>query len=206
MVLLHAMCTGVQPLRATDDIDILAEVLAGSDGLRLMVDAIKPLGFQPVEDSAGRVYRFARQRDNLVVDVLAPDHTPPRWQLRTVRGKDTIQVDGGRQAMQRPALIEVIRRGSTARIPVPDLLGALVLKAAAWAVDSRDRQRHSGDAALLVSLMQDPRQDRNRFTGSDRNRINKLNKVLDDPAAAEWAALGDRAPDGHTRWKRLLAT
>jgi hypothetical protein len=117
MVLLHAMCAGVQPLRATDDIDVLADLLTGSDGLRLMVDAIKPLGFQPVEDSAGRVYRFARPQDNVVVDVLAPDHTPPRWQLRTIRGRDTIQVDGGRQAMQRPALIEVVRRGSTARIP-----------------------------------------------------------------------------------------
>ncbi|HEY5050459.1 MAG TPA: hypothetical protein VII50_06130 [Acidothermaceae bacterium] len=205
MVLLHGLCAGRQPLRATHDIDVLADLLTASDGLRVVVAAIEGLGFEPVEDSSGHIYRFARSRDNAAVDVLAPDHTPPTWRLVTARGKETIRVDGGRQAMQRPALIGVTMADATAEIPVPDLLGALVLKAAAWMVDSRDRERHSGDAAFLVSLIGDPRQERSRFTGSDRKRLNKLSSVLGDPAAPEWAALGDRGPDAFTSWTLLLS-
>jgi hypothetical protein len=137
MVLLHGLCAGRQPLRATHDIDVLADLLTASDGLRVVVAAIEGLGFEPVEDSSGHIYRFARSQDNAAVDVLAPDHTPPRWRIITAQGNETIRVDGGRQAMQRPALIGVTMADTTAEIPVPDLLGALVLKAAAWMVDGR---------------------------------------------------------------------
>ena len=88
---------------------------------------------------------------------------------------------------------------------MPDLLGAVVLKAAAWAADSRDRERHSGDAAFLVSLMTDPLAERDRFAGSDRKRLLRLDKVLGDADATEWRRLGDAAADGHATWQLLVS-
>ncbi|MGY1714194.1 hypothetical protein ACI78R_07040 [Geodermatophilus sp. SYSU D01106] len=92
----------------------------------------------------------------------------------------------------------------SATVPVPDLLGALVLKAAAWQSTTRDRARHRGDAAFLASLMSDPLAERARFAGSDRKRLQRLDLVLSDPDAAEWRALGDAADDGYAVWRLLL--
>jgi len=78
-----------------------------------------------------------------------------------------------------------------------------VLKAAAWATDSRDRERHSGDAAFLASLIADPLAARSRFAGSDRKRLLKLNTVLGNPDATEWRQLGDVADDGYATWRLL---
>ncbi len=86
-------------------------------------------------------------------------------------------------------------------MPVPGVLGALVLEAAAWVIDSRDPERHSGDAAFLTSLMSDPVIARSAFAGSDRKRLLRLDKVLGDPEAVEWGRLGDAAGDAYTTWR-----
>jgi hypothetical protein len=203
MVMLHGLAAGRAPTRASQDVDVLADLLTDSAGLSRCVSALHELHLRPETDSAGRVYRFRRATDNATADVLAPDHTPPRWSLRTAGG-DTIQVAGGRQALQRTVLMTVRKGDRSAVVPVPDRLGALVLKAAAWAADSRDRERHSGDAAFLVSLMSDPLAERARFAGSDRKRLLRLDAVLADPDAPEWRALGPAAADGYTAWRLLL--
>ena len=100
--------------------------------------------------------------------------------------------------------VRVVKEERLAVVPVPDLLGAVVLKAAAWAADSRDRERHSGDAAFLVSLMTDPLAERNRFAGRDRKRLLRLDKVLGDPDVTEWRRLGDAADDGYSAWRSLV--
>jgi len=203
MVMLHGLAAGRAPTRASQDVDVLADLLTGSSGLGRCVSALRDLDMRPEPDSSGRVYRFRRSTDNAVADVLAPDHTPPRWSLRTVGG-ETIQVSGGRQALQRVLPMTVRKAGRSGLVPLPDRLGALILKAAAWATDSRDRERHSGDAAFLVSLIDDPLAERARFAGSDRRRLLRLDSVLADPAAPEWRVLGSRAADAQTVWRLLL--
>ncbi len=113
-------------------------------------------------------------------------------------------MDGGHQALQRAIRLTVVKDGRSAIVPVPDLLGALVIKAAAWTADNRDRSRHSGDAAFLASLVTDPLAERTRFAGSDGKRLRRLDSVLGDPDAVEWRRLGDRADDGHTTRRLLL--
>jgi predicted nucleotidyltransferase len=207
MVTLHALAAGRTPVRVSHDVDVLADLLTARDGLRMCVDAVGALGLAPQEDSSGRLYRFTRAldgvRDGVSVDILAPDHTPPAWPLRTARGKDTIAVDGGRQALQRAGLITVTHGSLLVSVPVPDPLGALVLKAAAWIVDARDRDRHAYDAALLTSLISDPIGERTRFAGSDRRRLNKLDTILHSRDHPAWAALGEHAGDAHTTWLLL---
>lgn len=205
MVLLHGLRGGRGGVRVSQDVDVLADLLNASDGLRRCVRAVRSLHLDPVPDSRGRVYRFQRASDQMAADVLAPDHSPPRWPLHTVGSAETIQVPGGRQALQRLMVVTVVKGGRSVEVPVPDLLGALVLKAAAWVADSRDRDRHSGDAAFLASLMADPRAERARLAGSDRKRLRRLDRQLGDPKASEWLALGDHAADGYAAWRLLVS-
>ena len=206
MVLTHGLAAGRTLPRTTGDIDVLADLIATSTGLEACVSAVEHAGFEPVEDNKGNVYRFKRLSDDVSVDVLAPDHAPPKRSLRTRRNRDTIVVAGGRQALERGGIITVTSPDhGRADVPVPDLLGALVLKAAAWAVDSRDRERHSGDAAFLTSLIADPRAEVARYHGSDRKRLRALGRgALDRADAAEWRVLGDAATDAYLTW-RILA-
>lgn len=203
MVMLHGLLAGRVATRASQDVDVLADLLTDEAGLARCVRAVRELDLEPQPDAVGKVYRFVRARDQARADVLAPDHTPPRRRLRTVGG-DTIRIEGGTQALRRAMPVHVTKGSRTAIVPVPGPLGALVLKAAAWATDARDRERHSGDAAFLTGLIADPLAERDRFAGSDRKRLQRLDEVLGDPTAAEWRRLGEAADDGYATWRLLL--
>lgn len=117
---------------------------------------------------------------------------------------DTIQVPGGPQALQRSLHLMVVKGSKSGVVPVPDPLGGLVLEAAAWAGETRDRERHSEDAAFPTRLISDPLAERERFAGSDRGRLLRLDEVLGGPRAEEWRAPGRTAPDAITTWRLLL--
>ncbi|OIQ71094.1 hypothetical protein GALL_472890 [mine drainage metagenome] len=202
MVALHALIASTNPPRLSLDIDLLVHVLAPKGALGTCSRLLQEMDFQPEMDLAGNVYRF-RSPDGGVIDLLAPEDVPAD-RLPLIRGGHTVLIEGGRQALNRTAVVTVHLESQKVDVPVPDLLGALVLKSAAWAVDSRDRARHSQDAAFLVSLMRDPRLEQARFAGSDRHRLHKLDSVLKDPNAREWALLGDAAEDGYAAWRILL--
>jgi hypothetical protein len=161
------------------------------------------MDLEPQADNAGKVYRFVRARDDARADVLAPDHTPPRRRLRTVGG-DTIRIEGGTQALRRAMPVQVVKGDRSALVPVPDLLGALVLKAAAWATDSRDRERHSGDAAFLVSLISDPLAERDRFAGSDRKRLLQLTRCSTTRTPPSGAGSATLPPTATATWQLLV--
>ena len=203
MVALHSLLAATSPPRLSLDIDLLVHVLAPKGAFGKCLQLLRKMDFQPEVDSTGHVYRF-RSSDNGVIDLLAPEGVPVA-RLPIIHGGHPIRVEGGRQALNRIAVVTVHLEGQIVDVPIPDLLGAVVLKSAAWAVDSRDRARHSQDAAFLVSLMRDPRSERARFAGSDRRRLHKLDSVLADPNAREWALLGAAATDGYLTWRTLLA-
>ncbi len=159
------------------------------------------LGHRPEPDSHGLRYRYRHPDTGSVIDLLCPDHRSPAVALRT------LSIDGGFQALQRRTTIEVRLRRSEAptAVPVPDVLGASVLKAAAAVVDSREPQRHVGDLALLVSLMDDPLEERSRLKGSDRARLLKIRPSLDAPSASYWRRLGTRGDVAYLNWNALVA-
>lgn len=53
-----------------------------------------------------------------------------------------MEVSGGAQAVQPKVDIELVQGARSCLIQVPNLLGAFVLKPAAYCSDNRDRQRH----------------------------------------------------------------
>jgi len=138
------------------------------------------------------------------IDLVAPEGVPVS-RLPRIQGGHPIRIEAGRQALQRIAVAAIQVDGQKVDVPVPELPGAVVHKSAAWAAGSRGRERHGHDVACLASLMCYPLSQRARFAGSDRRRLRKLDSVLMDPHAQEWAASGAAATVARLTWRILLS-
>lgn len=131
--------------------------------------------FSPsIDDRNSIAHRFTRAESRVdlvtsatdVVDVLVADHAAPRV-IEKLRGRDMMAIEGGTQALRRTINARMqITPGRTTIISVPSPFGALILKAAAYRTDSRDRERHLQDAALLLAVIEDPYAARGQFAGS----------------------------------------
>lgn len=123
------------------------------------------------------------------VDVLAADHAAPTV-VERMRGREMVPIEGGTQALKRTinAVLDIRPDGPTT-ISVPRPFAAVILKAAAYAADSRDRDRHLFDAAALLACIEDPFAEIENLAGSDRRRIRTLVESLPDDHPA-WLPLG----------------
>ncbi|WP_156496146.1 hypothetical protein [Microbacterium sp. T32] len=73
---------------------------------------------------------------------------------------------------------------------VPDELGALVAKGAAYLVDQRDRGRHLDDAAVLLACIADASDlAYDTMSPNDRRRVRAVLEHVGDERHASWANL-----------------
>lgn len=199
MVQLHAVHRRVGTIRATDDVDVVLHVESFRGVPAAAADALESLDYRlspPLDPRNKTAHRFIRgdARVGLLtsttdtVDVLLADHVAPRV-VEKLRGRTMVKIEGGTQALRRTinARLEIVA-GQTTTISVPDAFGALILKAAAYQTDSRDRDRHLYDAAALLCCIEDPYAERERFAGSDRKRLMSLANSL---------------PGDHPAWQRI---
>jgi hypothetical protein len=115
-----------------------------------------------------------------VVDVVIADHPAPSVEEK-MRSRDMVKIEGGTQALRRTANYRLeIAKGEHIIISVPRPFGALILKAAAYKSDTRDRARHLQDAAVLLACIEDPDAEREGFAGTDRSRLLTLERELVD--------------------------
>ncbi len=178
MVQAHALAAQVETARVTLDVDALVRIEAGTYSYSEAAAALMRLGYT-ADDTQRHAYRFARGTD--VVDLMVADHEhpPPRHSRREV-----MPVTGGKQALDRRLHIHF---GDVA-IPVPTLHAALVLKAAAHTVDTRDRDRHLVDAITLLACITDTEAILHDLRGSDRKRITHILRAIEtQPLAAAQA-------------------
>jgi hypothetical protein len=199
MAQLHGIHRGIDALRPTNDVDIVLHVETTRDVASAAALALESIGyeFRPSIDERNSVaHRFTRDESRVdlvtsapdVVDVLVADHAAPRV-IERLRGKDMMAIEGGTQALRRTinASMQIIP-GRTTTVSVPSPFGALILKAAAFQADARDKERHLQDAALLLAVIDDPYAARERFSGSDKSRLAVLAAAMPDDARA-WRAL-----------------
>lgn len=201
MTQLHSIHHGLGVVRPTNDVDIVLHIETQRGVPSKVAAALEALGyrFQPsIDPRANTAHRFVRGAstvdlvagagDEDQVDVLIADHPAPRV-IEKLRGHEMIRIEGGTQALRRTVNARLaITPGAVSTISVPRPLGALILKAAAYATDSRDRERHLFDAVALLACIDDPFAERAEFTGSDRRRITSLVTNLADAHPA-WRAL-----------------
>jgi hypothetical protein len=205
MVQIHAVYAGLQLTRPTRDVDMLLHIETGAATFGGVRHELERLGYallEPVGD--GPVHRFVRgPRDAETVDVMVADHLSPKWHPRAPHRK-VFAVPGGTSALRKTVNCEVNSGEDVVVLSIPDVLGALVLKGAAYMEDSRDRGRHLDDAAVLACAATDPVGDRARIIGNDRRRIWALWMVLQDLDHQAWIATGTNSRRGHGALRVLV--
>lgn len=170
MVLLHCLERGAVPIRPTDDGDAVVDVRARPTMLRDLTSALVRIGFSADGISAdGHQHRW--KRGVASIDVLLPDGIGERaGRARGAGGATTLQAPGTTQALSRARPVLVRHGDRVGRVMRPDLLGALVAKAAALVIpDGMRGQRHITDFCNLAPLV--GRRDLAGLTPKDRQRL-----------------------------------
>lgn len=190
MVALHGFASGVVPPRATNDIDIVADVLIRRGVLSRCATVLESLGFGPQPSITGRrLHRFTGERGQ--VDLVIPDHVPASLAPK-LRGYQPVPIVGGRRALDRAVLVPVILGDRQVDIAVPDLRGAVVLKARAAVADKRDAHRHLSDIAFLSSLVADPLKMRDDLDAKEQRSLRRVGLPA-DAGVAPWVFLPEEA-------------
>lgn len=202
MVQLHAAVAGLPVSRPTSDVDIILHIETGEATTSAVSGVLTTLGYelQKSMNHEAPAHRFLRGKDQ--IDVMVADHLAPKTVPR-LGGRQAFQVAGGTQALRRTVNCRVtIDGGEPVLLSIPNALGALVLKGAAYREDSRDRGRHLDDAAVLLATVSNPLKLVAEMGGSDRSRILTLNRALSDADHDSWNVLD---PDDRNRGISNLA-
>lgn len=154
MVHLHCVERGQFPPRPTTDLDTVLDVRSHPTVLRDFTEVLDSIGFTSAGESPqGHQHRWTR--GDAQIDILIPRHLGQRAEKRTgVTGGTTIPAPGSQQALDRTERIEVEVTGTTGWVRRPNLIGALVGKAATTQIiiDSA-AERHLTDFATLAALL-----------------------------------------------------
>jgi hypothetical protein len=209
MVWLHAVEQGVEPPRATEDVDVVVGVPAARGAIRRLCKWLEERGFSLEGMNArGIGHRYVRAPSGapgrVVFDVLAPDRLGTRADLTTTPPARTVAAPGARAALNRAEPVDVMVGARTGRVLRPTLLAAILAKAAATTITVRSvPERDWADAAFLLTLVADPMAAAAQLTRTERRRLQRIDPLLDQMHSA-WRPLGSRARLGHAALRFLL--
>jgi hypothetical protein len=179
MVQLHAWEGGMTDVRATVDVDVLGEARP-QRALQAIDAALVRAGFKPSPpDFDGYAHRYVR--DELIVDVLAPDGIRPP---ATLDGSlKAVGVPGGSQALARAETVTVRIGEHAFKLRRPTLLGAVLIKARSLLVH-HDPEAQREDLLRLLSLIEDPRTTAARISRPERRWLRRAEPRLrlDEPS------------------------
>lgn len=143
--------------RPTTDIDLLANARTLPSMTNQVAETLKRLGAEMAMPPATDLrlgYQF--ELDGETIEVLGPDGL--RSDPKTLENYESIQIDGGTQALQRAEKVSVsIAGGDPVTIRRPTLLGAILLKARALDRVRAKEAEHRQDLIRLLSFVDDPR-------------------------------------------------
>ena len=171
MVHLHCAERGAAPQRPTDDLDAVLDVRANPRVIHDFTATLTRLGFRSAGTSpAGHQHRWVRGLAS--IDILIPTGVGERASARRgVSGGTTLQTPAAQQALDRSDDVAVVVAGRDGIVRRPNLLGALVAKAAAYRTTSDTaRSRHLVDFAVLTTLIA-PSDRIGAATSRDRRRL-----------------------------------
>lgn len=201
MVAIHGWQRGREQIRPSRDADVLVDARVVSAGTARISESLMRSGYRLDAISPDGIgHRFIRE--GVHIDVLGPDGLGERADLRTVSGARTVRVPGGTQALRRRRDLEVRIGSRRGRIPMPDLLGALLVKVRAIEVDDEPEAQRR-DVAFLLSLIDDP-----DVLGADLSKTERgwlrRHACFADPAHDSYRGITD-AVDAAIAFRRLAA-
>ncbi|ANC32468.1 hypothetical protein [Isoptericola dokdonensis] len=211
MTQFHTIHHGLDVVRPTNDVDIVLHVETTRGLPAKAARALESLGYRmltSIDPRERTAHRFVRGTDRIdlvtsdVVDVLVADHAAPSV-VELIRGHDLVAIEGGTQALRRTVNADLVIDECRTTISVPNVFGALILKAAAYRTDSRNPERHLQDAAALLCCLDDPFAIRETFAGSDRQRIATLTRKLPDDSRYWNAIPGEARREGQAALRIL---
>lgn len=192
MVFLHALEHDAAPPRVSVDLDLVVDIRADRRGIRNMISTLERLGYRfDGANNAGIGHRFIR--GPVRIDVLAPDNVGERADVRTCAGARTVNVPGSTQALRRSSRVRIRVGDQNGEVPRPDLLGAILIKARAVAVDDSP-QNQLEELAFLLTLVRDPIAMAAELQGQERAWLRQRKELLDSNHRA-WLGV-DNAEDG----------
>jgi hypothetical protein len=176
------------PWRQTHDVDSLFDVRHARRGaIRDHVQELREIGFEFVTGRQGLGHRLAS--GELVIDILSTEHFPEDPLVSLDPRLETFQTPGGSQAVKRREVVVASFQGATFGLPRPNLLGAIMLKAAASATASRPKDHR--DLAHLVAKADDLLALRQQLRPSERRLL--ASRLEQRPVLAELAIIGHDA-------------
>jgi hypothetical protein len=154
--MVHLLCVerAFTPVRPTDDGDVVLDVRAHPHMLRDFTQALVQAGFASAgETLEGHQHRWVRDRAS--IDVLIPQGLGRAASRTGVTGGTTLATPGAQQAITRSEIVTVRVDAKTGGVRRPNMLGALVAKAAAFSVPNDSaKERHLTDFAVLAAMAQ----------------------------------------------------
>lgn len=201
MVALYGWGAGVQS-RPSEDVDVLVNVRLATSGTEQVSQFLRERDYElEITDS---VLAHLFRRGAAQVDVLAPDGLSERANLQTLRPLRTVRVPGGTQALKRSSLVIVRSRGVEGALPLPNLLGAILVKVRAIEKDDLpDAQR--GDVALLLQLVENPDELAEDLSRTEKKWLRR-HEYFGDPDDPMWDRFAaDRPEDSSLVFRRLIA-
>ena len=175
LVHLHCAERGVSPTRPTNDVDTVVNIRASQTMLATFTGALKDMGFIPDISGDGIQHRW--RRDHAQIDVLIPEGSGARAAARTgAGGAPTNAAPGTTQPLNRSEPVSVLAQGRTGTVLRPNLVGALIGKAAARIEVASDQAstRHCTDFVVLASVVSARDFRETELTKKDRARLRKM--------------------------------
>lgn len=215
MMALLAAEHGARLPRPTLDADVLVDVRATPGALETLAAWLRDeQGFQVQVSSANIGHRFTRPASpgpgTVMLDLLAPEGLGPRTRLYTVRPARTVAVPGSASLLGSAEPVDVRVRDvhgheCSGAVQRPSVLTALIGKAAATTIAVRtNRSRDTEDAALLLSILSNPRVNPAELTRSERAHLRRLQPLAERGHPA-WRLLGpDQARLGQAALRLVL--
>ncbi len=188
MVALHLHLAGEVPGRTTIDVDVVADLIAAADSFRACRAAAAAMDLVAQPSITGRnLHRFAGAAGQ--IDLMVADHLPSAV-TRGITRPAPVSIAGGQRALDRRVVVQIETEFGRGHIPLPDLVGALVLKARAAIADTRDRERHLTDLAQLASIINDPIGLIGALDKKERRALRRID-LSRDPTQSPWLALDE---------------
>ncbi len=190
MVALWCAQAEVNVFRPTEDADVVLDVWVQRSALTKASRLLNERGFSEAKTEDGYGYRY--QCDDATVDLMIPDHMERQAeQPATTTGRLGVPAAGGNQALIRAERIPVHVGGKESYVRRPNLLGALVAKAAAAVADTRERDRHRDDIAVLAQIALDRSAHRTMRASCNPKDRRRLRLALEE------------MPPTHRAWQRI---